>query len=223
MITTTTKSAEAPAMPIAERLEHCAKFTGLDAVRELLLEAAQAVRKRDAVIRQATEALENASPAAWASRVDSDTMKSIWRKHAEALVGLQALLAELGNTACKSVQKRLAAPQPAQATQAEVTGEPVYQICKKDSQSISSAWIDVEKQAYEDAGIYPEYGRRTLYTHPAPSVPADVVRDAERYRWLADCNNYEAGLELIIDPKLTAHTLGEKIDAAMLAAKKPSA
>lgn len=61
------------------------------------------------------------------------------------------------------------------------------------------------------------------HTHPAPSVPADVVRDAERYRWLADCNNYEAGLELIIDPKLTAHTLGEKIDAAMLAAKKPSA
>lgn len=51
------------------------------------------------------------------------------------------------------------------------TGEPVYQICKKDSQSISSAWIDVEKQAYEDAGMYPEYGRRTLYTRPAPSVP----------------------------------------------------
>lgn len=121
MTTTTTKSAEAPAMPIADRLEHCAKFTGLDAVRELLIEAAAAVRKRDAVIRQAAEALENASPAAWASRVDSDTMKSIWRKHAEALVGLQALLAELDNTACKSVQKRLAAPQPAQATQAEVT------------------------------------------------------------------------------------------------------
>lgn len=95
MTTTTTKSAEAPAMPIADRLEHCAKFTGLDAVRELLLEAAAAVRKRDAVIRQATEALENASPAAWASRVDSDTMKSIWRKHAEALAGLQTLLAEL--------------------------------------------------------------------------------------------------------------------------------
>ena len=58
-----------------------------------------------------------------------------------------------------------------------------------------------------------------LYARPAPSVPDDVVRDAERYRWLADCNNYEAGLALIIDPKLTAHTLGEKIDAAMLAAK----
>lgn len=74
-------------------------------------------------MKLALEALENASPAAWASRVDSDTMKSIWRKHAEALEGLQALLAELDNAACKSVQKRLAAQPPAQATQAEVTGE----------------------------------------------------------------------------------------------------
>lgn len=94
--TTTTNAAEAPAMPIADRLEHCAKFTGLDAVRELLIEAAGAVRKRDAVILQAAEALENASPAAWASRVDSDTMKSIWRKHVEALGGIQALRPELG-------------------------------------------------------------------------------------------------------------------------------
>ena len=51
MTTTTTKSAEAPEMPIADRLEHCAKFTGLDAVRELLIEAAAAVRKRDAVVK----------------------------------------------------------------------------------------------------------------------------------------------------------------------------
>lgn len=51
MTTTTTKSAEAPEMPIADRLEHCAKFTGLDAVRELLVEAATAVRKRDAVVK----------------------------------------------------------------------------------------------------------------------------------------------------------------------------
>lgn len=64
-------------------------------------------------MKLALEALENASPAAWASRVDSDTMKSIWRKHAEALAGLQALLTELDNTACKSVQKRLEAQQPA--------------------------------------------------------------------------------------------------------------
>lgn len=39
--------------------------------------------------------------------------------------------------------------------------------------------------------------------------------DAQRYRWLADCNNYEAGLALIIDPKLTEQALGAAIDAAM--------
>jgi len=98
MTKTTTNAAEAPAMPIADRLEHCAKFTGLDAVRELLLEAALAIRKRDAVILKAAEALENSSPAAWASRVDSDTMKSIWRKHVVALEGLHALRPELGGS-----------------------------------------------------------------------------------------------------------------------------
>lgn len=117
--TTTTNAAEAQAMPIADRLEHCAKFTGLDAVRELLLEAADAIRKRDAVILQATEALEKASPAAWASRVDSDTMKSIWRRHVEALAELHALRPDAGS------------PQPAQATQAEVTDELCWQIWDK--------------------------------------------------------------------------------------------
>lgn len=63
-------------------------------------------------MKLALEALENASPAAWASRVDSDTMKSIWRKHADAMEGLQVLLAELGNASCKSAQKRLEAQQP---------------------------------------------------------------------------------------------------------------
>ena len=43
-------------------------------------------------------------------------------------------------------------------------GEPVYQVCKSDSISLSSAWIDVTEQTYNDAGLYPEYGRRILYT-----------------------------------------------------------
>ena len=117
--------------------------------------------------------------------------------------------------------------QPAQATQAEVTDEPVYQICKKDSQSISSAWIDVEKQAYEDAGIYPEYGRRTLYAHPAPGVPDDVVRDAERYRWLKayDQNSEDMGICKWVDEGWSGqwvieHDPDTYIDAAMLAAKE---
>lgn len=43
-------------------------------------------------------------------------------------------------------------------------GEPVYQVCKSDSVSLSAAWIDVTEQTYNDAGLYPEYGRRILYT-----------------------------------------------------------
>lgn len=46
-------------------------------------------------------------------------------------------------------------------------GEPIYQVCKSDSVSLSSAWIDVTKQTYTDAGLYSEYGRRTLYTADA--------------------------------------------------------
>ena len=48
----------------------------------------------------------------------------------------------------------------------ERKGEPVYQICMADSVSISTAWVDVGKEAYDDAGLYPEYRRRTLHTSP---------------------------------------------------------
>jgi hypothetical protein len=52
----------------------------------------------------------------------------------------------------------------------------------------------------------------------AGAVPDERDKvDAQRYRWLADCNNYEAGLALIIDPKLTEQALGAAIDAAILA------
>ena len=47
------------------------------------------------------------------------------------------------------------------------------------------------------------------------ALSAGDAVDAARYRWLADCNNYEAGLALIIDPKLTEQALGAAIDAAM--------
>ena len=47
------------------------------------------------------------------------------------------------------------------------------------------------------------------------ALSAGDAVDAQRYRWLADCNNYEAGLALIIDPKLTEQALGAAIDASM--------
>lgn len=131
-------------------------------------------------IKLALEALENASPAAWASRVDSDTMKSIWRKHAEALEGLQVLLAELDNASCKSVQKRLEAQQPA-------TGKPVAWLDEMlaDTREVFDAGGSETPQVVRDVIEYVA-SWVTVYSEknrPAPSVPADVVLD-----------RYDAGL-----------------------------
>lgn len=102
------------------------------------------------------------------------------------------------------------------------TDEPVYQICKADSVSISTAWIDVQKQQYDDAALYPEYVRRVLYTHPAPGV----ARDAERYRWLKAYhqNSEDIGICKWVDEGWSGqwvleHDPDTYIDAAMLAAQ----
>lgn len=89
----------------------------------------------------------------------------------------------------------------AEALVAEIQrrGEPVYQVCKSDSVSLSSAWIDVDSQTYDDAGLYPEYGRRILYTF-LPSIEAleDKVAEAcakvaeERMGYRADMNAIHA-------------------------------
>ena len=49
------------------------------------------------------------------------------------------------------------------------------------------------------------------------TLRAEVERlrvDAERYQWLADCNNFYEAICLLANPKLTAHTLGTAIDTA---------
>lgn len=109
--------------------------------------------------------------------------------------------------------------------QAEVTDEPVYQICRADSVSISTAWVNVQKQQYEDAALYPEYVRRVLYTHPAPGVTDDVARDAERYRWLRAYyhNSEDIGICKWVDEGWSGqwvleHDPDTSIDAARLAA-----
>jgi len=53
-------------------------------------------------------------------------------------------------------------------------GEPIYQVCKSDAISLSSAWIDVTEQTYNDVGLYPEYKRRILYT--SDQVAAAVAK-----------------------------------------------
>ncbi len=58
------------------------------------------------------------------------------------------------------------------------------------------------------------------HTHPAPSVPADVVRDAERYRWLRDHDHWPAPFSSSQEPEpVRGRDLDAAIDAAMLAAK----
>ncbi len=75
--------------------------------------------------------------------------------------------------------------------------------------------------AYENVPGLPAF-----YTHPASSVLADVVRDAERYRWLRD--NGVLGFSGAPSWRVSvsfdamdayAQTLDSNIDAAMLAAK----
>ena len=63
------------------------------------------------------------------------------------------------------------APEPTQDQ------EPIYQISLATGRVTSSAWIDVEKDQYDDAGLYPEYARRTLFLHPSPRP--DFVRLSE--------------------------------------------
>ncbi len=55
-----------------------------------------------------------------------------------------------------------------------------------------------------------------LYTHPAPSAPADVVRDAERYRLIRDGSGWPAVFAAHDAPEPLR---GDDLDAARLTAK----
>ena len=139
----------------------------------------------------------------------------------------QAEAQQPDNAACKSVQKRLEAQQPA-------TGEPVacatpdglksnwhahHVIVNKAAlQMVRNALRnDVERGLKVRGEMLAELDSATFQAHPAPSVPGDVVRDAERYRFIRDADVSD---DLIPDIALYAmESLDEYIDAAMLAAK----
>lgn len=95
------------------------------------------------------------------------------------------------------------------------TGEPVW--CVATGERVNGEETYTHHDAYVPlADCFP------LYTHPAPSVPDDVVRDAERYRWLRDehIGNCPESINLSHGRK---PGLDEAIDAAMLAAKEGGA
>ena len=69
-------------------------------------------------------------------------------------------------------------------------------------------WMRETPEGIEWADVEPWIdGYTPLYTHPAPSVQGDVVRDAERWRTF-----------LATRPSNTHEVVNDAIDAAMLAA-----
>lgn len=127
-------------MNISQRLRTCAKHTGLDAVIELLNDAADEI---DALQARAQVHPAQATPVCEAQNAESDQ---------------QAPLSLTGTT------------QPAEAK----TDEPV-------------AWLyieDGEVMFGHPNGYRPPDARPLVFgdTHPAPRVPDDVVRDAQRWR-----------------------------------------
>lgn len=69
-------------------------------------------------------------------------------------------------------------------------------------------------------GRHPTLLKHSPKIHPAPSVPDDVVRDAERYRWLRDHDHWPAPFSSSQEPEpVRGRDLDAAIDAAMLAAK----
>lgn len=68
--------------------------------------------------------------------------------------------------------------------------------------------------------VYSEKNHPAPAAHPAPSVPADVVRDAERYWWLRNLDHWPAPFSSSQEPEpIRGADLDAAIDAAMLAAK----
>ena len=56
----------------------------------------------------------------------------------------------------------------------------IYQISMV-SGSTSTAWIDVTKQQYQDAGLYPEYARRTVIRESDVSEMLETLAALSEY------------------------------------------
>ena len=117
----------------------------------------------------------------------------------------------------KNVTAAIAALRTAiqqEEAQKPATGKPVW--CVATGERVNGEETFTHHDAYVPlADCFP------LYTHQAPSVPDDMVRDAERYRFIRDADVSD---DLIPDIALYAmESLDEYIDAAMLAAKEGGA
>lgn len=166
-------------------------------------------------IYPAMEALRTAIQQAEAQQPDSPSLQAVCRYISDVL-GSEAPSGEkhIARTIMHllPLEQALSGQQPA-------TPEPVLFI-HPDTFAMNNAHVGAWKPGHELTGYIP------LYTHPASSVLDDVMRDAERYRWLKayDHNSEDIGICKWVDEGWSGQWVIENdpdtsIDAAMLAAK----
>ena len=126
-------------------------------------------------------------------------LRNIYRKHELATTGL--VFSDFQRIA-KDITEALATTEP------EPTGMPEVKPWDHPEPQ-TMRWSDLEIRWIQSYG---EQCWKAGYKHGAWGTDK---KDAERYRWLADSNNYYEAINLISDGSLTEDALGKAIDAAM--------
>ena len=129
-------------------------------------------------------------------------------------------------------REALATTEP--AVNQQLTTEPIDERAAFESEMMRrKSWTVYEFQPHPHRGEYPHpdylapHANTAWAGWQARAAMAQVsdinvaesftndTKDAERYRWLADSNNYYEAINLISDGSLTEDALGKAIDAAM--------
>lgn len=92
-----------------------------------------------------------------------------------------------------------------------------YQVC--GAKAPADALCSEMQKRHDLSGSLAAFHVQPLYTHPAPGVPDDVVKDAERYRWLrvACFGGHMLGWNFNLNCDEPEAEWDAAIDAAMLA------
>lgn len=124
-----------------------------------------------------------------------------------------ALNAQIAITALRTAIQQAEAQQPA-------TSEPVAYVCPTVHHAHDGSIEDGPDylEWADEASDYEKSVGTPLYYHPAPGVSDDVVRDAERYRWLRSLEHCNEAWCFIGSGNANSN-LDAAIDDAMLAAK----
>lgn len=197
-------------MNISQRLRTCAKHTGLDAVIELLQEAADEI---DALQARAMLAQQPATgdpvTAVKSIHISQGALKCTNGTQNTLLLQQEAGAVGDTKTPENGFQEPLAQDLSTKAGASQV--EPFAHICIVNTKDAGPTKFFT---APSDPRAIP------VYTHPAPGVPDAVVRDAERYRWLRDSDHWPAAFVSSQEPEPIRGTdLDSAIDAAMIAAQ----